>query len=197
MEVWVDSKQVECSSKTIMEFNDFWKKTTRNILQQNRFLYFVKIDDELYYDGYEAQIINHFDSIQRIVIETKSEDEALEETIVQIRDYNQKLIESTDKISSFFYGEPDSEQWAMFAQYIDGIQWMSQSLHFIQTIFKKKSANHTMANSIEILIASMTKKIELLQAAADQKDYVLMGDIIQYELPDFFQQIHHEFGGSA
>src|SRR5690606_10122065 len=107
MEVWVDSKQVECSSKTIMEFNDFWKKTTRNILQQNRFLYFVKIDDELYYDGYEAQIINHFDSIQRIVIETKSEDEALEETIVQIRDYNQRLIESTDKISSFFYGEPD------------------------------------------------------------------------------------------
>lgn len=195
MEVTIDSQPIACSSENLESFNQWWKNVTSDIFQKGRLLYQVSVDGIPFYDGYETQIIQHFDRIKTIDIYTKSKEEAFQESVQELIGYNRKLIDATDRVSGAFYGEPDSEQWSLFAQYIEGMQWLSQSLHFVQAISAEKEQYSDLQQSITEILDMMSEKVQMLDHASDDKDYTLMGDVIQYELSDVLHKIEQVFGG--
>ncbi|GEM_PF-2355356 len=195
MEVTIDSRPVQCTSEDLQSFNTWWQETTGDIFQQGRLLYQVSIDGVPYFDGYETHIIQHYDRIEKIELYTKTEEEALKESISELYAYNRKLIDASDQVSTAFYGEPDPEQWGVFAQYVEGLQWLSQSLQFIQALAAEKAQFAELQQPIADIQTMMQEKVEMLEQASDNKDYTLMGDIIQYEFSEILTKIEQVFGG--
>src|SRR5690606_37786043 len=101
-----------------------------------------------------------------------------------------------NEVSVKFYGEPTPEDWGIFSQFIEGVHWLSHSLYFIQTISKKHKNYESISLFIEPVINDLGEKVQLLQSAVDQQDYILIGDIVQYEYPGLFERVTKLFGGS-
>ncbi|WP_213412765.1 hypothetical protein [Xylanibacillus composti] len=193
MEIAVDSKVVSQQKMSLGQFNDWWKQATGDILRNGKFLYMVIVDDMEFYADYESYIVQHFDKIHKVNLITKGELESAEETIAEICNYNLKLLQSCSLVSSGFYGEPDTDHWNLFSKFIEGVQWLSQSILFVETILEKHNHSLTNAQSMKPVIQMMQEKIAMLDEAVTTSDYTLMGDIVQYEFTELFQQIDQLF----
>jgi hypothetical protein len=72
---------------------------------------------------------------------------------------------------------------------LDGLQWIIEMIRLIEQINKKPE------NWIEIQKVSekMITEIENIQIAVENKDYIFVADIIQYEIIPIFNEIHSFF----
>lgn len=197
MKLTVDAQTIPCQAKEIGGFDEVWKQVTKEIYNGGKLIHHVVIDGQLFYGGYEEHIINKFKQIDSIDITTISREEARDESLKEVYAYNRRLIAATDEISAAFYGEPTSEQWTYFAQFLEGLQWLSQSLHFIQTLIEDQSEYDALQQQIGAINTLLSEKVVMLDGASKDKDFTLMGDIIQYELSEVFDKIDQELGGTV
>lgn len=194
MNITLDSKSIVCHAPDLQAFNDWWIDTTKTILMQGRFLYKVMIDGQTFYDGYEVYIVNNFQKIKSMDLLTKSKEEAMQESMSELHAYNRKLLDASDLVSSAFYGEPSPEQWQLFSQYIEGLHWVSQTVHFIQAIVTENKQYARLEGYLSEVLLQIDDKTKMLNEAAEEKNYVLMGDIIQYEISDTLYKIDEVIG---
>lgn len=197
LKLTLDTKNIPCQASDLQSFNEVWKQLTSRILKQGKFIYQVIIDEQVFYDGYEEHIVNQFKHIQHIEITTKDKEEARRDSMMEVLSYNGRLMAATDQVSAAFYGEPTQEQWGVFAQFIEGLQWLSQSLQFIQTISIEPERHGDLQQQIDEVLNTLSEKVGMLDQASEDKDYTLMGDIIQYEFSEIFEQIDQVLGGTV
>ncbi|MFD1178867.1 hypothetical protein ACFQ3W_21550 [Paenibacillus puldeungensis] len=183
-----EEKIIDNSFQTI---NEWWIESTADIHTQDQLIYCVEINGQSFYAGYEQLIVDNYQRIDFIRIVTKTKGESIEETFVTVKDYLDKFIPASSSIADSFYGELTDKEWSKFSQLIEGIEWILKAMDFLETLTineKQKRATINMKIEIERIVSEMDNNLQ-------RQDYVMVGDLIQYELVTALQNYMLEIQG--
>lgn len=189
MQIYIDNNSMNHSFQDISLFQEKWNEELESINLQNRYISFVEIDGEVYYDNYELAIEQMFDRIQCVKVSTVSAEEHLTNLIASIKEYNILFVKGTRSISEYFYGEMNEQQWEQFRLFMEGLDWLYKSLEFALLLIKQTDKFHVCEESLRVSLSLIKPHIVELERALAEQDYVTVGDLMQYEIEPVFQQL--------
>ncbi|MDR4316315.1 Uncharacterised protein [Niallia circulans] len=154
-------------------------------LEKNK-LYFshLIINGKEVYSDFEEQIMEQINTIEKIELVTKTIDEFINDLTVSLNEYSNRAIPSIKQLTEQFYQSPTEESWGMLQDLLEGLNWMYSTIKSMGNTelneYKEKLLN--VANHFEVELPNLLDAIE-------SHDYILIGDIISYEILPQFESI--------
>lgn len=182
MKVSIDKAEERILERDINVINNWWNKAASELYSAGRLIYCVEIDEQSIFDNYEQVIVNNYHNITGINIKSLSKKESIEETRISLNEYLNRFIPVTLDIADYFYSEVTEEQWAEFSKFLEGLSWIVQSIQFLNLL----TSDHDRYNLNSLKLEG---PIEELEQALEAQDYVLVADIIRYDLIPQLEQL--------
>lgn len=103
------------------------------------------------------------------------------ETLLELEKYNQKLTLASEDIVNLLREQREDKALGLFISAIDGFNWVLEVISYTKFILEEYDFIGDFENINEIF----KEMIEALQ----NQDYVLLGDLIEYEMVPFLKDI--------
>jgi hypothetical protein len=103
--------------------------------------------------------------------------------------YLPKVIRATESISDLFYGDPDSDSWTLFTRLTDGFSFVIQSVHAMQFYLSNNEKDSALLNDLHAFVEKMETHLNEVDQSIQSQDYVMMADVIKYELGDVLNEL--------
>ena len=168
----------------IQELNRLFK----NLLDKNEIVQEVVIDGVVYQEGYNQLLLQNVQTIQEVEIRTINGAALSADIRVNLQEYLPKLIGAFDSISEIFYGQMRDDDWSYFAQLVEGMQWVVQSVQVLVDQAVRFSSS-PLLGVLTVFIAQSEEQLGQLEGYMQKKDYTAAGDLIKYELPNIYQSL--------
>jgi hypothetical protein len=162
----------------------------KELIEKNVFFSHLVIDGQEVFEEHEEYIIDQIDKIKLIEVKTKTIQEFVNGLFVLLNEYTSRAIPEIEKLSSEFYQAVSENNWLALNDLLEGIEWIYETIKGID------QTKHTIVNWDEFVKCAATIEVELpnLLEAIENKDTILIADIIQYEMLPQFQLINNETG---
>lgn len=99
-------------------------------------------------------------------------EQLLHDTLESCQEYIPKLIEAAGEVAYNFHSNSESEALGWLPQILEGLQWVVDAIQGIQRCY----------NILAINIEELTAIFKELEQALECRDYVLTGDLLDYEI---------------
>ncbi len=159
--------------------------TIHRVLEQNGTkLTHLVIDGIPIYKDYEIYLNEQIETIQEIVVETQKRNPLIEETLEAAFDYIGNAILLLKPLAEGFYQSPGQETWNQLADLFEGIEWLLDAMSRIDKIdqLNLKLSNYVFWNEYVQIMKEVKVQLPDLEQAMVNRDHVLIGDIILYEI---------------
>ncbi|NFS27797.1 MULTISPECIES: hypothetical protein [Clostridium] len=100
------------------------------------------------------------------------------DTLKSVSEYIVNLINGIEKAVEYFQGGEERKGCDLILPITEGIQWMSDALIITKDIHKQ-----------DINLQNMNEKLNEIVDALENGDFILSGDLFQYELIPIIQDI--------
>ncbi|WP_258359740.1 hypothetical protein [Moorella sulfitireducens (nom. illeg.)] len=150
----------------------------KTLAKNNQVVKSIKIDGQEY-AGTLEQALNE-KQVREIRLETGSLAELLEEVKISVKQYLPIVRDNMLRVGRFFQTGREEEAFSMVVQIIDGLEWLIEAF-----------ANINLAEPgflPEERITTFKDKLQDLLKAWENRDYVLVGDLFEYELVPFLDE---------
>ncbi|MEE9259433.1 MAG: hypothetical protein V3U37_07790 [Nitrospinaceae bacterium] len=127
--------------------------------------------------------------VETLEIEVAGISEIISRNITNAEDYLNKLIPGIERASELFRAGNEQEASQFFLKIIDGIDWFSQVLEMI--IRAKRLDPGVALSDGKSIQARQNRLVELTRQMLDahkNRDWVLLADLLEYELFPFYEQ---------
>lgn len=154
----------------------------------NSELGFLIVDGVVVNDCYEEYLCEHMAEINKIEVITDTLKNLVSNTINSAVDYISRAIPQILSLGDSFYSVPDEKTWSALADLFEGIQWIATMTSKIDGIGNLDTfvVNYGIWNEYVKAVSILLNKLADLNAAMENRDMVLIGDILTYEIaPDF------------
>ncbi|UQZ76061.1 hypothetical protein C2I17_16705 [Niallia circulans] len=154
-------------------------------LEKNK-LYFshLIINGKEVYSDFEEQIMEQINTIEKIELVTKTIDEFINDLTVSLNQYSNRAIPIIKQLTEQFYQSPTEEAWGLLQELLEGLNWVYSTI---------KSMGNTELNEYKENLLNVANHFEVelpnLLDAIENHDYILIGDIISYEILPQFESI--------
>jgi hypothetical protein len=98
--------------------------------------------------------------------------------------YNNKLIPALEQVVEHLQQQAEDQALSLFIHCLEGIQW-SLDVMILSRPYHKNMSFDVDAQKVQDILASLNESLE-------NQDYVLMADILEYELIPLLKQFHAE-----
>lgn len=148
----------------------------------------LMIDGQPFYNEFEEYIAENVASIQEIEVVVKTTKEMINEILLSTESYLQGALPEIEKLVDEFYNNPTEQTWVKYEQLLEGIHWIVSAISAVD------QTKHEIENWNEYLtkVASLQNELQGLSEAMENQDYVLLADIIQYEIMPILEAIKNE-----
>lgn len=151
-------------------------------LEKNK-LYFshLIINGKEVYSDFEEKIMEEINRIEKIELVTKTIDEFINDLTVSLNDYSNRSIPIIKQLTEQFYQSPTEESWGLLQDLLEGLNWIYNTIKSISNgeLDDYKQQLLVIANHLEIELPNLLDAME-------NQDFILIGDIISYEvLPQY------------
>lgn len=184
--------EFENDSKIIRQIFD---NINEHLQEENLQFSHLIIDDEEIYDNFDSYIIRNIESIKKIEVVTVSIEEMVNESIMSAEQYAKNAIPIINKLAEEFYQRPNEKTWLQLTELFEGIQWIIQSLTQINLI---ESSNDIVSDygiwNEYVQEVSKLNIISELENAILNKDSILIGDMLLYEIIPVFEAMTEKLG---
>jgi len=133
---------------------------------------------------FRAVLVN---DIEKLEIEIVSVQEIVNKNLENAEQYLEKLIPGIEKAAELFQMEDETEANQFFLNIIDGIDWLSQVLEGVVTALTIDVENTKIKG--KTIQERQTQLIDLTQQLVEankNKDWVLVADLLEYEILPFY-----------
>lgn len=188
MDILIDNNPVDCDIHDIYQFDELWKMITRDLFSQKRVIEYVKIDQEIFYTGYEQHIVRNFGQIDSIYISTQHEADLLLKLLYEMNSYTEKIIYHLDYISSKFYSEMTEDDFKRFIEFTDGLSWLYQAIETCKSIGER----HQQVINIEKLnniVIALNDSLQTIENLLRNQEFITIGDVIEFEIKPVLQEL--------
>lgn len=136
------------------------------------------IDGTEVYEDVEAFLQENLERVEEFELILRTKAEMLNDIMLSAESYLTNAVPEIHKLVDEFYSNPTEESWAKYGQLIEGMQWLMQMVMTID------SSEHKISNWNDYLtnVTALEQELQTLLEAMENADYVLIADIIQYEL---------------
>jgi hypothetical protein len=142
-------------------------------------------DDQIFYEDFEEYIRDNIETVSEIQVKAVTATQLAKQTILTLESHLVEAIPEMKRIADDFYKQPDQDTWLQLNQVLESIQWVEQTCQHTSKIL-----NETSGLSFDVSHLFHRKEIlESLLEAMNNKDTVLIGDLINYELTPLLESI--------
>lgn len=149
------------------------------------------IIDNSYYNDPDRYIEKEFSSINKIEMIVRNKKDIVYENLDMTYEYieSNKLI--IEDLAKEFYLNPNDEDWSSFQGLIDSLEWIISVFTIIDEdmSLKKYIKNLDVWIKLSELIETLLLNINRINESLINQDYILIGDIILYEVLDIIKKV--------
>jgi len=138
----------------------------------------LKVDDTEVYTDYYNYLKKRIDRVELVEVEVRTVTEILQDALLTAEEYLERALPETESLAGEFYQGPSGETWTKFQQLLEGVEWLNQLL---ETIDQNKLKPENWKKYVPVALR-FKEELHNLQEALEGRDYVLMGDILLYEI---------------
>ncbi|MGI6585262.1 MAG: hypothetical protein ACOX3L_04830 [Lutisporaceae bacterium] len=170
---------------------DIIKSVEDTAVQSGLILDYMDIDGNRIYAEYDEYIRENIGSIKDIFVRFVTEDEFVKDIIQTTYSYIQGVLpEIQPIIDSLYTGQKDAGHIDNLGDLMEGIAWIfSVNLEIIAKYPGNKFLSSLLSLNYEENIQRLEEAFNELKAAIMNMDYILIADILNYEISDVFNSI--------
>lgn len=164
--------------------------------EDNLELSHLLIDGTPVYQDLEQFIEENYATIKEISLVTFALQALINDTLTSAFEYAGKATSILKSLSEAFYQSPDQEDWQVLADLFEGIDWLIDSMNRIDQIenLQLYLTDYTIWNEYVLAIKGSKLYLKELEQAMINKDEVLIGDLILYEILPIFESAREKLG---
>ncbi|RXT04472.1 hypothetical protein [Ammoniphilus sp. CFH 90114] len=143
------------------------------------------IDGIEVFEDYNGYIHERIESIQIIEVVLQTIEEMGNQILKSTADYLERAIPELNGLSDEFYQGPNNQTWGKFEQFLEGLQWISDT-------FSLMKGNQKLNDNLEQILTINQKvlnELAKLEEAVSSSDFTLVGDILTYEIVPLLEQL--------
>ena len=100
--------------------------------------------------------------------------ELIKDNLLFLNDYMPKLLHAVEELVDLLITSKETDALKLLTSIIEGLEWTLRSLSGLENIGVVRELN----------LAQMNEILREMTNAFEKKDYVLLGDILQYEITE-------------
>ena len=185
MELLFQDKKVQIGQN--IDVNIILEKINE-LLNETFYLSYLIVDGIEVYEEPEFYLNEHIDEIKVIEIVGLKSKELTNEILLSTEKYIENAERHLIELAEGFYNNPNAECWNNFNEMLEGIQWLSQVINVIDKLREKPINWDTFIQ----LASSLQVELKNMEDAVVAKDYVLIADIVQYEILPIYLSIRKQ-----
>ncbi|MNI40126.1 hypothetical protein D3C73_943310 [compost metagenome] len=182
MNIYRDGELLVSNLNDIEELNGFWKRITKEISGEQKYIKIIKIDQIPMYDAYELYILQHFDSIESLDIITITANESLKESIEGLLQYSARVLEQLPDIYRSLYVDIERSNWEQLIALIEGMEWMVNAIEFSLILNEQTGEREELKPILEQFKCNLQKQFALMDQLLKDEDLIGFADVLQYEI---------------
>lgn len=187
MQIEVVDQIFECEND-ILAVENMFSQVHELLAKANLNLRCLEIDGAELYQDFEQYIVENIETIKTIVVKVKTLLELMDDTLISIQEYSARVIPEIDMMVDEFYHEVSGNTWDKFAQLLEGLQFIIDSLDVIC----ENQGWYLNAAQFVGIRQNLLKRIIMLQEAMESQDRVRISDVLLYEIIPSFTALTRE-----
>jgi hypothetical protein len=177
MEIKVNNQIIEIQEAT--DLIDYLFQAVRDVISANSELSFGHLivdGKELYINDFQQLDIDQESKTIEIIFNNKTK--LIAELVTSSNEYISNALPATEDLANEFYKSPSSRSWDQLNELFEALDWLNQML----MAFCEISLNHQeVAKEVG---SQLFLQLEELHKAMTNQDYVLIGDLLKYEVTE-------------
>ncbi|MEB1806664.1 MAG: hypothetical protein LPK26_05135 [Bacillaceae bacterium] len=143
------------------------------------------VNGEDVYENHGEYILDQLSTIETVEVIVQTTQQLINHILLSTESYLNRAIPEVKSLVDEFYNNPIEESWTKLSHLLEGVQWIIHMVHSMDQL------NHQIESWNEYLIAITTLEGELspLLEAIENKDMVLIADIVHYEVLPVLESI--------
>jgi hypothetical protein len=131
----------------------------------------------------------HLHEVENIEIRSISQSQFYNNVRNELLHYLPKVIRATESISDLFYGDPVSDAWTLFSKLTDSFSYVAQSIQSMLLYLSYNEPDSALLYSLHAFAEKMETHLKEVDKSIQDQDYVMMADVIKYELGDVLNEL--------
>ncbi|MEN1760801.1 hypothetical protein [Anoxynatronum sibiricum] len=144
-------------------------------------------------ENWQKSMENGWERIQLVEVKVKTLATMISEVLLSTQDFLDNATPLLEKLGEAFYQEPDKEAWTQLSELFESLQWIIQS---VQVMDERQQKDAIMASdSWEAYLKDIYRLDEIIREfseALENKDHVLVGDLLTYEVEPVFKEMQQK-----
>ncbi|TDP26390.1 hypothetical protein [Halanaerobium congolense] len=181
MKIFLDDKLIG------EEFNDMNLPEIFNKIQnslEDRILKAIFVNDVEVNEKYLKESLVDKDQINKIEFSTQKTSSLINETLDEANEYLPKLRKGTQETASLFRNS-DDKAVQNYQLILNGLEWYIEALSQITSLINNEDYYQQGQN----MINEINKTLSDLMIAYNKEDFVLVADILEYEIVDIVEDL--------
>ncbi|WP_347451181.1 hypothetical protein [Acetoanaerobium noterae] len=169
------------------------------INEKNIFLKSMEIDGIEIYDNFYEYFLDKMESINIIEIKIQTLNQLIDDVIYDSWEYIVKAIPLIERLSVSFKKNPTEKSWQELGNLFSGIEWILETYRNIDQ-YKNLSElvpNYYIWNEYVVELEKLKQALPDFFEAINNKDTILIGDVLEYEINPLFESISEKLNKLA
>lgn len=190
MFLYIREKKMELANEP--EQIDVVINEINNYLKQNGLkLAHLLVDNISVYDDFYNYLLTHLSGIDTIEAVMFNPREIIDNTLIMTNDYVKSSGPLIIKLAESFYQQPDEQAWTSLDDLLEGLQWIIEALKKIDNFNDLDTIinDYKIWNEYVQNVSEFYEVVPRLEQALVDRDYVLVGDLLLYEVVPVFEAL--------
>ncbi len=181
----ITRKEIKNKYKKCATFGDFIDVLEKDHEKDGNVICGLKINGESIGSHDEIELaLSNLDFIDEIEVSFEDSRVLVFETMQSLVGYVDQLKDEATKVANYFRTNCEQDGIKSFAEFVSACEWINDTFIEIRSAFsaqKMELRSSSLWHSTEQTFVSVLKAIA---GAFEVKDYVLLADLLQYEIPE-------------
>lgn len=149
----------------------------------------LEVDGVAVVDDIDRYLTEKLDQIARIEIFVKTSLEVVTEVLESAFQYLGRALPSLEELAAAFYQGPDTSTWTNFELFLEGMDWLLRITEYLrQPVLVSDYQRYRE------FYQGLQAKLPELEKALEKSDYILIADLLSYEIIPALQDFRKTVG---
>lgn len=155
------------------------------LAEKGYFLKHMIVDGVTLYTDHYQYLADNLDRVERVEVVLITKEELCDEIYSSLNDYlTRSMPLINDLVTELYRGENNRSTWQTLAELVEGLQWILQSVHFI---------NDTKRDALFPTGEALEESLKTLLEGMNHSDLTTIGDVIHYEIIPYLESIQRVY----
>ena len=133
---------------------------------------------------FEYKLTEDIGKIEKIQLVTKTIKEFISDLTVSLNEYCGRAVPIIKQLTEQFYQSPTEESWVLLQDLLEGLNWIYNTIKGICNMELDEYRENLL-----LVSSHLDNELPNLLEAIENHDFILIGDIISYEILPQFESI--------